>query len=157
MVARWWWSNVSSTHKKTVAPQGATVFLCVDVVSRTRSLTRGKKRVQCRKSENKWLKTWKIKIIELSLQQIRNERMSNDNTQQIPPQGDNRENEVGGLLAAASDFARGVLESIQALAGTTSCKGVQIVRLKDWAVQHGCWIDRCVTYQSWHSKKKKWK
>jgi hypothetical protein len=68
--------------------------------------------------------------------------MSNDNTQQIPPQGDNRENEVGGLLAAASDFARGVLESIQALAGTTSCKGVQIVRLKDWAVQHGCWIDK---------------
>jgi hypothetical protein len=68
--------------------------------------------------------------------------MSNDNTQQIPSQGDYRENEVGGLLAAASDFARGVLESIQALAGTTSCKGVQIARLKDWAIQHGCWIDK---------------
>ena len=50
--------------------------------------------------------------------------MSNDNTQQIPPQGDNGKNEVGGLLAAASDFARGVLESIQALAGTTSGKGI---------------------------------
>ena len=56
--------------------------------------------------------------------------MSNDSSQQLPPQGDRRENEVGGLLAAASDFARSVLESIQALAGTTSCKGVQIARLK---------------------------
>jgi hypothetical protein len=37
------------------------------------------------------------------------------------------EGKVGGLLAAASDFARSVLESIQALAGTTSCKGVQII------------------------------
>ena len=68
--------------------------------------------------------------------------MSNDSSQQLPPQGDRRENEVGGLLAAASDFARSVLESIQALAGTTSCKGVQIARLKDWAIQHGCWIDK---------------
>ena len=68
--------------------------------------------------------------------------MINDSTQQIPPQGDNGKNEVGGLLAAASDFARSVLESIQALAGTTSCKGVQIARLKDWAIQHDCWIDK---------------
>ena len=59
--------------------------------------------------------------------------MSNDNIEQLSPQGDTRENEFGGLLAAASDFARGVLESIQALAGTTACKGVQIARLKDWA------------------------
>ena len=51
--------------------------------------------------------------------------MSNDSTQQIPPQGDNGKNEVGGLLAAASDFARSVLDSIQALAGTTACKSVQ--------------------------------
>ena len=56
--------------------------------------------------------------------------MNNDGTQRIPPQGDSGEDEVGGLLAAASDFARSVLESIQALAGTTACKGVQIARLK---------------------------
>ena len=67
--------------------------------------------------------------------------MSNDSSQQLPPQGDRRENEVGGLLAAASDFARSVLESIQALAGTTSCKGVQIARLKKWAQEQGCWFD----------------
>ena len=35
-----------------------------------------------------------------------------------------------------------MLESIQALAGTTSCKGVQIARLKDWALSNNCWIDR---------------
>ena len=68
--------------------------------------------------------------------------MSNDSTQQIPPQGDNGKNEVGGLLASASDFARSVLDSIQALAGTTACKGVQIARLKEWAIANHCWIDR---------------
>ena len=68
--------------------------------------------------------------------------MSNDKTQRLSPQGDTGENEVGGLLAAASDFARSVLESVQALAGTASCKGVQIARLKDWAITNHCWIDR---------------
>ena len=68
--------------------------------------------------------------------------MNNDSTQQLSSQGDTGENEVGGLLAAASDFARSVLESVQTLAGTTSCKGVQIARLKDWAVSNHCWIDR---------------
>ena len=68
--------------------------------------------------------------------------MINDSTQRIPPQGDSREDEVGGLLAAASDFARSVLESIQTLAGTTSCKGVQIARLKEWAINRECWLDK---------------
>ena len=65
--------------------------------------------------------------------QKQTERMNNDKTQRLSPQGDTRENEVGSLLAEASDFARGVLESIQALAGTASCKSVQLVRLKQWA------------------------
>lgn len=30
--------------------------------------------------------------------------MINDSTQRIPPQGDNRENEVGGLLAKLKKF-----------------------------------------------------
>lgn len=68
--------------------------------------------------------------------------MSNDKTQRLSPQGDTRENEVGGLLAAASDFARSVLESVQALAGTASCKGVQTARLKDWAITNNCWISK---------------
>ena len=73
--------------------------------------------------------------------------MNNDGSKQLPPQGDGRENEVGSLLAAASDFARSVLESVQTLAGTTACKGVQIARLKDWAIQHDCWIDK--NFRSW--------
>ena len=68
--------------------------------------------------------------------------MNNDGSKQLPPQGDGRENEIGSLLAAASDFARSVLESVQTLAGTTACKGVQIARLKDWAILHDCWIDK---------------
>ena len=68
--------------------------------------------------------------------------MNNDSTQHLSQQGDTGENEVGSLLAAASDFARSVLESVQALAGTTSCKGVQIARLQDWAISNHCWIDR---------------
>ncbi len=70
------------------------------------------------------------------------QRMSNDNIEQLSPQGDTRENEFGGLLAAASDFARGVLKTIHALAGTTACKGVQIARLKEWATANHCWIER---------------
>ena len=69
-------------------------------------------------------------------------RMNNDSTQQLSSQGDTGKNEHSGLLAAASDFARSVLESIQALAGTTSCKGVQIARLKEWAVSSHCWFSK---------------
>ena len=56
--------------------------------------------------------------------------MNNDSTQQLSPHGNTGKDEHSSLLAAASDFARSVLESIQALAGTTTCKGVQIARLK---------------------------
>lgn len=68
--------------------------------------------------------------------------MNDDSTQRVSPQGDNGKIEICSLLAAASDIARGVLESVQALAGTTFCKGVQIARLKDWAIANHCWIDR---------------
>lgn len=66
--------------------------------------------------------------------------MNNDNSQRLSPQSESGENEIGSLLEEASAFARGVLESIQALAGTEACKGVQIARLKDWAISHNCWI-----------------
>ena len=68
--------------------------------------------------------------------------MNNDSTQQLSSQGNTGKDEHCGLLAAASDFARSVLESVQALAGTTTCKGVQIARLKDWAISNHCWTDR---------------
>ena len=68
--------------------------------------------------------------------------MNNDSTQQLSSQSNTGKDEHSGLLAAASDFARSVLESVQTLAGTTTCKGVQIARLKDWAISNHCWIDR---------------
>ena len=68
--------------------------------------------------------------------------MSNDSNQRVSPQSDKGENAVGSLLVEASDFARGVLESIQTIAGTASCKGVQIARLKDWALANHCWLDK---------------
>lgn len=75
--------------------------------------------------------------------------MGYDNTQRISSQDKYREDGSGSLLAAASAYVEGLLESIQALAGTTACKGVQILRLRDWAKEHQCWIDDievCGTY-----------
>ena len=34
-----------------------------------------------------------------------------------------------------------MLEEIEALAGTTACKSVQLVRLKKWAEEQGCWYN----------------
>ena len=52
-----------------------------------------------------------------------------------------RKEKIGSLLENAAEIARRVLSSIQALAGTTACKGVQIARLKEWAVNNSLWID----------------
>lgn len=51
------------------------------------------------------------------------------------------ENEIRCLLDEASDVARGVLESIQTIAGTTVVKGVQITNLERFARDRDCWID----------------
>ena len=51
--------------------------------------------------------------------------MNNDSTQQLSSQSNTGKDEHSGLLAAASDFARSVLESVQTLAGTTTCKNAQ--------------------------------
>ena len=57
-------------------------------------------------------------------------------------QGTNKaEANIHGLYEGASSVARRVLESMQALAGTTSCKGVQISELEKWAKANGCWIE----------------
>lgn len=47
---------------------------------------------------------------------------------------------IDSLLEAASAEAGRILRSIQAVAGTTTCKGVQIAGLKKWAIQNSCWI-----------------
>lgn len=59
----------------------------------------------------------------------------------IPPAGDRAEAGFRSLLAEASDVSRGVCEAIQALAGTTACKGVQINALRKYAVEQGCWVE----------------
>lgn len=45
------------------------------------------------------------------------------------------------LLEAASAEARRISLAIQKIAGTASCKGVQIIGLKKWAVENSCWFD----------------
>ena len=55
--------------------------------------------------------------------------MNGDTTERIPQEGQCSNAEEHGLLARASAFAGGVLSSIQTLAGTTACKGVQIAKL----------------------------
>lgn len=67
--------------------------------------------------------------------------MNGSLSQRISQKSNYRETQVDGLLEKAETFARGVLESVQALAGTTACKGVQIARLKDWAKENDCWIE----------------
>ena len=64
------------------------------------------------------------------------------NTADRISQKDNcRKEEIGSILEDAAEISGGVLSSIQALAGTTACKGVQIARLKEWAVNNDLWID----------------
>lgn len=59
----------------------------------------------------------------------------------ISSPGYSEENEIRCLLDEASHVARGVLESIQAIAGTTIVKGVQIANLERFARDRGYWIE----------------
>ena len=53
-----------------------------------------------------------------------------DGIERISQENKCDQNKVSGILEQAELVARGVLESIQAIAGTTTCKGVQIANLK---------------------------
>lgn len=64
-----------------------------------------------------------------------------DGTQRLSQKSKRDKDEVCGILEQAESFARGVLESVQAVAGTTDCKGVQILRLKKWAEENNCWLE----------------
>ena len=66
-----------------------------------------------------------------------------DYIERLPQEGECRNESESGLLARASAVAQRVLEEIEALAGTTSCKTVQLVKLKQWAQEQGCWFDDC--------------
>ena len=53
-----------------------------------------------------------------------------DGIERISQENKCDQNKVGGILEQAELVARGVLESVQAIARTTTCKGVQIAKLK---------------------------
>ena len=67
--------------------------------------------------------------------------MNGDNTERISQEGECGNETEGGILESASAVAQRVLEEIEALAGTTSCKTVQLVRLRQWAKEQGCWFE----------------
>ncbi|MBR1491787.1 MAG: hypothetical protein IJ610_03430 [Bacteroidaceae bacterium] len=58
---------------------------------------------------------------------------SDDRTKRISQAAIGEEENLPDFYEAASLVARGVLESSQKIAGTTYCKGVQIVALAKWA------------------------
>ena len=78
--------------------------------------------------------------------------MDGDNAQRLSQEDQCDQAAVCGLMEQAESVAQGVLESIQALAGTTSCKGVQIARLREWAKLNHCWIDDIDTFGTFEDR-----
>lgn len=58
----------------------------------------------------------------------------------IPPSSDGTKEGFRSVLAEASDVSYRTFESIQAVAGTTACKGVQINALRKYAIENQCWV-----------------
>ena len=67
--------------------------------------------------------------------------MDGNTTDRLSQKSERRDEKVNSILEDAAEISGGVLSSIQAIAGTTACKGVQIARLKEWAVNNDLWID----------------
>ena len=67
--------------------------------------------------------------------------MNGDNSERLSQEDECRNETEGCLLERASFVAQRVLKEIEALAGTTACKSVQLVRLKNWAQEQGCWYE----------------
>ena len=67
--------------------------------------------------------------------------MDGNTTDRLSQKSERRDEKVNSILEDAAEISGGVLSSIQALAGPTACKGVQIARLKEWAVNNDLWID----------------
>lgn len=62
-------------------------------------------------------------------------------TQRLPQKNKRHKNGNCSILEQAEAIARGVLESIQTIAGTTNCKRVQIFQLEKWAKERHIWLD----------------
>ena len=57
--------------------------------------------------------------------------MNGDSSERLSQESECRNEEEYGILERASAIALGVLKEIEALAGTTTCKSVQLVKLKN--------------------------
>ena len=62
--------------------------------------------------------------------------MDGNTTDRLSQKSERRDEKVNSILEDAAEISGRVLSSIQALAGTTACKGVQIARLKEWALNN---------------------
>jgi muconolactone delta-isomerase len=67
--------------------------------------------------------------------------MDGTGTQRLSQKDKCHQDSIGGILEEVETFAQGVLKSVQEVAGTTNCKGVQIARIAEWANKHGYWIE----------------
>ncbi len=65
--------------------------------------------------------------------------MEYDN-ERISQAGNCKRESISCLLDKASDVAARVLKSVQEIAGTTYCKGVQIKRLREFAISNNYWF-----------------
>ena len=63
--------------------------------------------------------------------------MNESRTQRLSQDDKFNENGICEILEQAETVARGVLESVQEIAGTTNCKGVQIAQLTKWTKLNG--------------------
>ena len=67
--------------------------------------------------------------------------MNGISIERLSQTGECCEDGESSILEGASAVAQGVLEEIEALAGTTACKSVQQLRLKKWAQAQGYWFN----------------
>lgn len=67
--------------------------------------------------------------------------MNESRTQRLSQNDKFNENGICEILEQAETVARRVLKSVQEIAGTTNCKGVQIAQLTKWAKLNGFWLD----------------
>lgn len=67
--------------------------------------------------------------------------MNESSSQQLSQEDQCHQTPVRSILEQAESVAQRVLKSVQAIAGTTACKGVQIARLADWAKANQLWLN----------------
>lgn len=67
--------------------------------------------------------------------------MNESSSQRLSQEDQCHQTPVRSILEQAESVAQRVLKSVQAIAGTTACKGVQIARLADWAKANQLWLN----------------